>query len=58
MVSQSGSVGHRIIRRTADLTNVQKTVIDTLHLEGKPPKVKANQADCSPSAVSIQFTEN
>ena len=38
--------------KTADLTVVQKTVIDTLHKEGKPQKVIAKEAGCSQSAVS------
>ncbi len=36
MVSQFGSLGYTIMRKTADLTVVQKTIIDTLHKEGKP----------------------
>ncbi len=36
MVSQFGSLGYTIMRKTADLTVVQKTLIDTLHKEGKP----------------------
>ncbi len=35
MVSQSSSVGYTIMGKTADLTVVQKTTIDTLHKEGK-----------------------
>ncbi len=35
MVSQSSSVGYTIMGKTADLTAVQKTTIDTLHKEGK-----------------------
>ena len=38
--------------KTADLTVVQKTIIDTLHKEGKPHKLIAKEADCSQSAVS------
>ena len=38
--------------KTADLTVFQKTVIDTLHKEGKPQKVIAKEAGCSQSAVS------
>ncbi len=37
---------------TADLTVVQKTIIDTLHKEGKPQKFMAKEAGCSQSAVS------
>ncbi len=35
MVSQFGSLGDTIMGKTADLTVVQKTIIDTLHKEGK-----------------------
>lgn len=52
MVSQSGSVGITIMGKTADLTVVQKTIIDTLHKEGKPQKVIAKEVGCSQSAVS------
>ncbi|KAM9488445.1 uncharacterized protein Hap1MRO34_005380 [Clarias gariepinus] len=38
--------------KTADLTSNQKTIIDTLHKEGKPQKVIAIKACCSQSAVS------
>ena len=34
------------------MTVVQKTIIDTLHKEGKPQKVIAERAGCSQSAVS------
>ncbi len=36
MVSQFGSLGYTIMGNTADLTVVQKTIIGTLHKEGKP----------------------
>ncbi len=36
MVSQFGSLGYTIMGKTADLTVVQKTIIDTLHKESKP----------------------
>ncbi len=39
MVSQSSYVGYTIMGKTADLTVVQKTTIDTLHKEGKTQKV-------------------
>ncbi len=52
MVTQSKSVGYTSMGKTADLTDVQKTVIDTLHKEGKPQKVIAKEAGCSQSAVS------
>ncbi len=38
--------------KTADLTVVQKTIIDTLHKEGKPQTFIAKEASCSQSAVS------
>ncbi len=52
MVSQFGSLGYTIMGKTADLTVVQKTIIDTLHKEGKPQTFIANEAGCSQSAVS------
>ncbi len=38
--------------KTADLTTVQKTIIDTLHKEGKPQILIAKEAGCSQSVVS------
>ncbi len=38
--------------KTADLTVVQKTIIDTLHKEDKPQTLIAKEASCSQSAVS------
>ncbi len=38
--------------KTADLTVVQKTIIDTLHKEGKPQTFVDKEAGCSWSAVS------
>ncbi len=52
MVSQFGSLGYTIMGKTADLTVVQKTIIDTLHEEGKPQTFIAKEAGCSQSAVS------
>ncbi len=52
MVSQSSSVGYTIMGKTADLTVVQKTTIDTLHKEGKTQKVIAKEAGCSQSSMS------
>uniref|UniRef100_A0A9J7Y5R3 Transposase Tc1-like domain-containing protein n=1 Tax=Cyprinus carpio carpio TaxID=630221 RepID=A0A9J7Y5R3_CYPCA len=52
MVSQSSSVGYTITGKTAELTVVQKTTIDTLHKEGKTQKVIAKEAGCSQSSVS------
>ncbi len=43
MVSQFGSLGYTIMRKTADLTVVQKTIIDTLHKEGKPQTLIAKK---------------
>src|SRR4029434_6199989 len=51
MVSQSGSVGYTIMGKTADLSIVQKTIIDTMHKE-ETQKVIAKKAGCSQSAVS------
>ncbi len=52
MVSQFGLLGYTITGKTADLTVVQKTIIDTLHKEGKPQTFIAKEAGCSQSAVS------
>ncbi len=52
MVSQFGSLGYTIMGKTADLTVVQKTIIDTLHKEGKPQTCICKEASCSQSAVS------
>ncbi len=38
--------------KTADLTVVQKTTIDTLHKKGKTQRVIAKEAGCSQSSVS------
>ncbi len=52
MVSQFGSLGYTIMGKTVDLIVVQKTIIDTLHKEGKPQTFIAKEAGCSQSAVS------
>ncbi len=52
MVSQFGSLGYTIMWKTADLTVVQKTIIATLHKEGKPQTFIAKEDGCSQSAVS------
>ncbi len=52
IVSQFGSRGYTIMGKTADLTVVQKTIIDTLHKEGKPQTFIAKEAGCPQSAVS------
>ncbi len=46
MVSQFGSLGYTIMGKTADLTVVQKAIIDTLHKEGKPQTFIAKEAGC------------
>ena len=55
MVSKAGSVSYTIMGKTADLTVVQKTVINSLHKEGKPQKVIAKDAGCSQTALSKQI---
>ncbi len=50
MVSQFGSLGDTIMGKTADLTDVQKTIIDNLNREEKPQTFI--EAGCSQSAVS------
>ncbi len=52
MVFQFGSLVYTIMGTTADLTVVQKTIIDTLHKEGKPQTFIVKEAGCSQSAVS------
>ncbi len=52
MVSQFGSLGYTIMGKTADLTVVQKKIIDTLHKEVKTQTFIAKEAGCSQSAVS------
>ncbi len=51
MVSRFGSLGYIITGKTADLTVVQKTIIDTLHKYPSQTFI-AKGADCSQSAVS------
>ncbi len=52
MVSQFGSQGYTIMGKTADLTVVQKTIIDTLHKEGVKVDVfqtcNRTHSDCLP----------
>ncbi len=43
MVSKFGSLGYTNMGKTAELTVVQKTIIDTLHKEGKPQKLIAKK---------------
>ncbi len=52
MVYQFGSLGYTIMGKTAELTVVQKTIIDTLHKEGYPQTFIAKEGGCSQSAVS------
>ncbi len=52
MVSQFGLLGYTLMGKTADLTVFQKTIIDTLHKEGKPQTLIAKEAGCSQRAVS------
>ncbi len=52
MVSQFGSLGYTIMGKNADLTVAQKTIIDTLHKEGKPQTFIAKEAGSSQDAVS------
>ncbi len=52
IVSRFGSLDCTIMGKTADLTVVQKTIIDTLHKEGKPQTCMPKEAGCSQSAVS------
>ncbi len=52
MVSRFGSLRYTIMGKTAHLTVVQKTIIDTLHKEGKPQTFITKEAGCSQSAVS------
>ncbi len=52
MGSKFGSLGYTIMGKTADLTVVQKTIIDTLHTVGKPQTSIAKEAGCSHRAVS------
>ncbi len=40
------------MEKTADLAMIQKTIIDTLHKEGKSQKVITESVGCSQSAVS------
>ncbi len=43
---------YTITGKIADLTIVQKTIIDTLHKEGKPQTLIAKEAGCSQNAAS------
>ncbi len=52
MVSQFGSLGYTIMGKNADMTVIQKTIIDTLHKESMPQAFIAKEAGFSQSAVS------
>ncbi len=52
MLSQFGSRDYTIMGKAADLIVFQKTIIDTLHKEGKPQTFIVKEAGCSQSAVS------
>ncbi len=56
MVSQFGSLGYTIMGKTADLTVVQKTIIDTLHKEGKPQTFIAKEV-LYPSMLTESWVE-
>ncbi len=58
MVDQFGSLGYTILGKTADLTAVQKTIIDTLHKEGESQTFIAKEAGCSQNAVSKHVNRN
>ncbi len=55
MVSQFGSLGYTIMGKTADLTVVQKTIIDTLHKESKPQTFIDKEAGCSQKERKKKF---
>ncbi len=44
--------------KAADLIVFQKTIIDTLHKEGKPQTFMVKEAACSQSAVSKHVKRN
>ncbi len=52
MVSQFGSLGYTIVGKTADLTVVQKTIIDTLQKEIKPQTFFATEAGVKASRAT------
>ncbi len=58
MVSQFGSLGYTIMEKTADLTVVQKTIIDTLHKEGKPQTFIAKEAGVHRVLYPSMLTES
>ncbi len=58
-VSQFGSLGYTIMGKTTDLTIVRKTIIDTLHKEGKHslPKKLAVHRVLYPSMLTESWVE-
>ncbi|KAI2646490.1 Transposable element Tc1 transposase [Labeo rohita] len=57
MVSQFGSLGYTIMGKTADLTVVQKTIIDTLHKEATPePQRQRRQRRLTPAKEKKKWT--
>ncbi len=52
MVAQFGSLGYKIMGKNADLTVVQKIIIDTHHKEAKPQTFIVKEAGSLQSAVS------
>ncbi len=58
MVSQFGSLGYTIMGKTAELTVVQKTIIDTLHKEGKPQTFIAKEAGVHRVLYPSMLTES
>ncbi len=58
MVSQFGSLGYTIMGKTADLTVVQKTIIDTLHKEEKPQTFITKEAAVHRVLYPSKLTES
>ncbi len=55
MVSRFGSLDYTIMGKTADLTVVQKTIIEHPSQESKTQTFIAKEAGCSQSAVNILY---
>ncbi len=58
MVSQFGSVGYTIMEKTADLTVVQKTIIDTLHKDADELQATVKETWASHHLSSAPQTDN
>ncbi len=58
MVSQFGSLGYTIMGKTDDLTVVHKTIIVTLHKEGKPQTFIAKEAGVHRVLYPSMLTES